>query len=89
MVMTTSKYIYSYKYPNLPGGVFVTPFPNAHHYGMEEEACVEFCLKQLDLLLHAQTAPDEVAGIVLFYFILFKKKTIFFKKNQFLTSFVF
>ncbi len=64
MAMTTSKYIYRKDYQPLPGGVFVTPFPYAYFYGWDEEVTVEFCLKQLDLLLHSQTSPSETAAIV-------------------------
>lgn len=65
MAMTTSKYVYRQNYQPLPGGVFVTPFPYAYFYGWDEEETVEFCLKQLDLLLHSQTAPSETAAIVI------------------------
>lgn len=65
MAMTTSKYIYRHNYQPLPGGVFVTPFPYAYYYGWEEEETIEFCLKQLDLVLHSQSAPDETAAIVI------------------------
>ena len=65
MAMTTSKYVYRHKYQPLPGAIFVAPFPYAYYYGWDEEQTVEFCLKQLDLLLHAQTAPDETAAIII------------------------
>lgn len=65
MAMTTSKYIYRKDYQPLPGGVFVTPFPNAYYYGWDEEETVDFCLKQLDLMLHSQSSPSETAAIIL------------------------
>ncbi len=65
MAMTTSKYIYRKNYQPLPGGVFVTPFPYAYFYGWDEEETTEFCMKQLDLLLHGQTSPGETAAIVI------------------------
>lgn len=65
MAMTTSKYIYRYNYQPLPGGIFVAPFPYRYFYGWDEEQTTEFCLKQLDLLLHSQTAPSETAAIVI------------------------
>ncbi len=65
MAMTTSKTVYRHKYQPLPSGIFVAPFPYAHYYGWDEKTTVEFCKKQLDLLLHSQTAPDETAAIII------------------------
>lgn len=65
MAMTTSKTIYRQHYQPLPSGIFVAPFPYAFQYGWEEEETVDFCIKQLDLLLHAQTAPSETAAIII------------------------
>ncbi len=65
MAMTTSKTIYRVDYQPLPGGVFVAPYPYAHYYGWDEETTTEFCLKQLDLLAHSQSNPDETAAVVI------------------------
>jgi 4-aminobutyrate aminotransferase len=65
MAMTTSKYIYRYNYQPLPGAIFVAPFPYAYQLGWGEETAVDFCLQQLDLLLHSQTAPAETAAFVI------------------------
>lgn len=65
MAMTTSKYIYRQNYQPLPGAVFVAPFPYSYYYGWDEEETIAFCLKQLDLLLHSQSAPDETAAIII------------------------
>jgi len=65
MAMTTSKYIYRHQYQPLPAGVFVSPFPYAYYYGWDEEETTDFCLKQLDFLLHGQTPPDETAAIII------------------------
>jgi 4-aminobutyrate aminotransferase len=65
MAMTTSKYIYRHQYQPLPSGIFVSPFPYAYFYGWDEEETTEFCIKQLDLLLHGQTPPDETAAIII------------------------
>jgi len=65
MAMTTSKTIYRHQYQPLPAGIFVTPFPYAYFYGWDEDETTEFCLKQLDLLLHGQTPPDETAAIII------------------------
>ncbi len=65
MAMTTSKTVYRHKYQPLPSGIFVTPFPYSYFYGWDEETTVEFCKKQLDLVLRGQTAPDETAAIII------------------------
>ena len=65
MAMTTSKYVYRKDYQPLPSGIFVAPFPYAYFYGWDEEETIEFCLKQLDLLLHSQTSPAETAAIII------------------------
>ncbi len=65
MAMTTSKYIYRYDYQPLPGAVFVAPYPYSYFYGWDEKQTTEFCMQQLDLLLHSQTAPEETAAIVI------------------------
>jgi len=65
MAMTTSKTVYRYKYQPLPGGIFVAPFPYTYHFGWDEKTTVDFCKKQLDLILHGQTAPDETASIII------------------------
>lgn len=65
MAMTTSKYAYRYNYQPLPGGVFVAPFPYSHYYGWDEDTTIDFCLQQLDLLLHSQTSPKETAAIAI------------------------
>ncbi|HFC08876.1 MAG TPA: aspartate aminotransferase family protein [Chloroflexi bacterium] len=65
MAMTTSKYIYRHHYQPLPAGVFVAPYPYAYFYGWDEETTTDFCLKQLDYLLHGQTPPDETAAFII------------------------
>jgi len=65
MAMTTSKYIYRHLYQPLPSGIFVSPYPYAFYYGWDEEETTEFCLKQLDFLLHGQTPPDETAAVII------------------------
>jgi len=65
MAMTTSKTVYRHKYQPLPSGVFVAPFPYSYFYGWDEATTVEFCKKQLDVILHGQTAPDETAAIII------------------------
>jgi 4-aminobutyrate aminotransferase len=65
MAMTTSKTVYRHNYQPLPGAIFVAPFPYSYYYGWDDQQTVEFCLKQLDLLLHSQSAPDETAAFVI------------------------
>jgi 4-aminobutyrate aminotransferase len=65
MAMTTSKTVYRHKYQPLPGGIFVAPFPYTYYYGWDEDTTIDFCIKQLDLVLHGQTAPDETAAIII------------------------
>ena len=65
MAMTTSKYIYRYDYQPLPGGIFVAPFPYSYYYGWDDEQTTEFCLRELDRLLHSQTLPEETAAIII------------------------
>jgi len=65
MAMTTSKYIYRHNYQPLPAGVFVAPFPYSYFYGWDEETTTEFCMRQLDLLVHGQTKPEEIAAAII------------------------
>ena len=65
MAMTTSKYIYRYNYQPLPGAIFVAPFPYSYFFGWSEAETTAFCLRQLDQLLHSQSAPDETAAIII------------------------
>jgi 4-aminobutyrate aminotransferase len=63
--MTTSKTIYRLGYQPLAAGVFVAPFPYAFRYGWDETTTVDFCLSELDFLLHGQTDPAETAAMVI------------------------
>jgi len=65
MAMTTSKYIYRYKYQPLPSGVFVAPFPFAYGSDMSIEAVTQVCLHQLDFILRGQSSPEETAAMVI------------------------
>ena len=62
MAMTTSKTIYRHRYQPLPAGVFVTPFPTAKEWAMDESSATTRALKQLQSLLAGQSAPDENRG---------------------------
>jgi len=64
MSLTTSKTIYRTGYQPLMPGVFVAPYPYAYRYGWEEDACSQWCLRELEHLLVTQTAPQETAAIL-------------------------
>ena len=65
MAMTTSKTVYRANYQPLPGGIFVAPFPYAYRYQMNEQAVTAWALRELEHLLHTQTAPEETAAMVI------------------------
>ncbi len=65
MAMTTSKTVYRAGYQPLVAGIFVAPYPYAYHYGWDEEATTDFCLRELKQLLKSQTAPEETAAVVI------------------------
>lgn len=65
MAMTTSKTGYRAGYQPLPAGVFVTPFPRAYEWNVDEDTAVRRALDGLERLLLAQTAPNETAAIVI------------------------
>lgn len=65
MAMTTSKTIYRAGYQPLTGGIFVAPYPYMYRYGWDAETTLKFCLRELKLLLKAQTAPEETAAMVI------------------------
>jgi 4-aminobutyrate aminotransferase len=65
MAMTTSKCIYRHDYQPLPAGIFVAPFPYSYFYGWDDEQTTEFCIRQLDFLLHGQTTPEETAAVII------------------------
>lgn len=65
MALTTSKTVYRRHYQPLPAGVFVAPFPYAYRYGWDEDSTVDFALRELELLLTTQSAPDETAAFLI------------------------
>lgn len=65
MSLTTSKTAYRAGYQPLMAGVFVAPFPYSYRYGWAEEATVQFCLRELEHLLHSQSAPSETAALLI------------------------
>ncbi|MFV8834810.1 aminotransferase class III-fold pyridoxal phosphate-dependent enzyme [Aquisalimonas sp.] len=47
------------------GGVVVAPFPNAFRLRMDEKTATEHCLRELDNILHTQSAPAETAAMLI------------------------
>lgn len=45
-------------------GVAITPFPNAYHYGWDEETATRFALREFDHLLQTVSDPDDTAAIL-------------------------
>src|SRR5215470_11421212 len=43
----------------LMAGVAITPFPNAFHYGWDEETATRFALRELDHVLQTVSDPDD------------------------------
>ncbi|MZD06426.1 aminotransferase class III-fold pyridoxal phosphate-dependent enzyme [Streptomyces sp. SID5785] len=46
-------------------GVAITPFPNAYHYGWDEETATRFALREFDHLLQTVSDPDDTAAIII------------------------
>lgn len=65
MALTSSKAGYRSRYAPLMSGVHLAPFPYAYRYGMSEAQAVKFALDELEYMLVTQTAPDQVAGILI------------------------
>jgi 4-aminobutyrate aminotransferase len=65
MAMTTSKTVYRAGHAPLPSGVFVAPFPYTFLTGEDEDTAIDRCLREFDLLLRTQTAPAEVACVMI------------------------
>ncbi len=65
MAMTSSKTIYRHVYQPLPSGIFVAPFPSSYFFGWDDEETIAFCMRQLDLLLKAQTSAGETAAVII------------------------
>src|SRR5262249_11841099 len=66
MALTTSKLYYREKYEPLPGSVFTAPFPYVYrsHHRDNPEACVDECIKQIDVLFGQFIHPDQVAAFL-------------------------
>ena len=64
MATDTGSYIYRAGYQPLPSGIFVAPFAYPYRYGWDPEETSEWCLKELQHMLHSQTAPFETAAML-------------------------
>ncbi|MFJ5227353.1 aspartate aminotransferase family protein [Streptomyces sp. NPDC088400] len=62
--MTTSGTKVRTGFGPLMGGVVITPFPNAFHYGWDEETATRFALREFDQLLQTVSDPDDTAAII-------------------------
>jgi 4-aminobutyrate aminotransferase len=65
MALTSSKALYRSRYAPLMSGAHVAPFPYAYRLGMTPEDASDWALRELDYMFATQTAPDEVAGILI------------------------
>ncbi len=68
MSLTASKTIYRTRYQPLMPGVFFAPFPYEYRWALkgfdQMQPVSDFVFEQIEYLLHAQTAPDETAAIL-------------------------
>jgi len=62
--LTTSGTKFRAGFSPLMGGVVVSPFPFAQHYGWTQEQATEFALRELDYVLQTQSAPADTAAFL-------------------------
>lgn len=65
MALTSSKAGYRSRYAPLAAGIHIAPYPYGYRMGMSPEQASKFCLDELAYMLETQTAPDQVAGILI------------------------
>jgi 4-aminobutyrate aminotransferase len=58
---TTSNAKYRDGYHPVLGSVFITPFPHPYRWGMDAEAAVDHCLRELRLMLKHEVSPKNIA----------------------------
>lgn len=46
-------------------GVSIAPFPHSYWYGWDEDTAVDFCLRELDLLMVTECNPQDTAAIII------------------------
>lgn len=62
--LTTSGTKFRAGFSPLMGGVVVSPFPFAEHYGWTEDQATDFALRELDYVLQTQSAPADTAAFL-------------------------
>ncbi|MET8946775.1 aminotransferase class III-fold pyridoxal phosphate-dependent enzyme [Streptomyces sp. NPDC004542] len=62
--MTTSNTKVRTGFGPMMGGVVVTPFPHAFHYGWDMETATRFALREFDQLLRTVSDPEDIAAVV-------------------------
>lgn len=65
MALTSSKAAYRSRYAPLASGIHIAPYPYAYRMHLSPEQASAFCLGELEYMLETQTAPDQVAGILI------------------------
>ncbi|TWE10255.1 aspartate aminotransferase family protein [Rudaeicoccus suwonensis] len=63
--LTTAGTRFSAGFAPLMSGVHMAPFPYAFRYGWDEDAAVEFALRELDYLLVSRVAPNDTAAFLI------------------------
>ena len=65
--LTTSKLYYREKYEPLPSSIFTVPYPYVYrsHFKNDPDACVKYCLDELDDLFHRIVHPEQVAAMII------------------------
>ena len=65
--LTTSKLSYREKYEPLPGNIYTAPFPYTFRspFRGNEQACVDECLHQIDMMFKQLVHPEQVAAFLI------------------------
>lgn len=65
--LTTSKLSYREKYEPLPGNIYTVPFPYTYRspFRGNEQACVDECLHQIDMMFKQLVHPEQVAAFLI------------------------
>jgi 4-aminobutyrate aminotransferase len=63
--VTTSGTKFRTGFAPLMGGVYIAPFPAAIRLGLDDEAAVDFALRELDHLLVTISAPSDTAALII------------------------
>ncbi|GAB39485.1 MULTISPECIES: aspartate aminotransferase family protein [Gordonia] len=63
--LTSAGTRFSAGFSPLMGGVHMAPFPYAYRYGWNDDAAIDFALKELDYLLASRVAPNDTAAFLI------------------------